>query len=32
MVPENTKHMAAIQERVTAVLGSIPKEPFAEGF
>jgi hypothetical protein len=37
MVPENKqnrryKHLAAIQERVTAVLRSIPKEAFADSF
>jgi uncharacterized membrane protein len=28
----NCRHVAAIQERVTAVLGSIPKEAFADSF
>jgi hypothetical protein len=28
----NPGHMAAIQERVTAVLRSIPKEAFADSF
>jgi hypothetical protein len=32
MVPENKQSMAAIKERVTAVLRSIPKEAFADSF
>jgi hypothetical protein len=31
-VREKTGHVAAIQERVTAVLRSIPKEAFADSF